>query len=609
MDITFMSFSLLKDRFQNLIDADTMVSVVAKNGFRKMDMMSHEFKRYGEDDLKSAMNRYGVTCDCVISHIPFFTESEEEIEAAISKDLELAAGFNNKIIMIVPGINDENEQQVVARLSREHIMEKAVYGYRLAVEKAKAYGIVVGFENTPQAHKPMASPEDCEYLLQKVPGLGLIFDTGNFRVADTGCDELAIYEKLKKYIIRVHLKDVVVGEGFEHGEACVDGQKIRCVTSGSGIIPIKDIIHALARDGYEGTLAVEYAAPATLHGEAHADNIAVYCDYIKGCIEGEPLQTRYGSIKGLDKPVSRLFFGTVNPPMLMGENVEHLLDAAMSYGMNSFDCARGYGGAEKSLGDWMKSRNNRDRVGIMSKCGNIDRDGQVCVNRQVMVNELAASLEALQTDYIDIYLLHRDDPHTPVSEFIDTFNELKQAGKIRIFGVSNWTHTRIAEANAYAKENNLEGFSLSSPNFGLAEQVQDPWGGECITITGVSNQEAREWYRANQMPVIAYSSLARGLMAGKIKSSEEERAVQLLDPYTVKGYVSHDNFRRLERCEELAEKKGCTVAELAMGWMFTQGINVYAVATTTNISRIPNNLKGLYVEISDEEAAYLNLEI
>lgn len=606
MDISLMSFSLLNDREKNLIDADTMVSVAAKNGFQKLDMMSHERKLYGEADLNEAMDKYEMHCDCVISHIPFFTENKETIESWLQEDLALAKSYNNKMIMVVPGINDEKEQKVIASLSRDEIMNKTILGYRLAVETAKKYGIKVGFENTPQCHKPLAAPEDCEYLLKNVPDLGFIFDTGNFRVANTACDELAIYEKLKKYIIRVHIKDVVVGTDFSSGEICTNGQKIRCVTTGSGIIPIKEIIHALIRDGYEGVLAVEYAAPASLHGNAHADNIAVYCDYIKGCMEGEPLQTRYGVIEGVSKPISRLFFGTSNPLMLMGKNVEYLLDAAMSYGINSFDCARGYGGAEKSLGQWIKARNNRDRVVILSKCGNIDETGQVCVNRKVMKDELAASLEALQTNYIDIYLLHRDDPQTPVSEFITTFNEMKKEGKIRVFGVSNWTHTRIEEANAYAEKHNLEGFRISSPNFGLAEQVQDPWGGECITITGNSNREARQWYRKNQMPLVSYSSLARGLMAGKIKSSEEEKAEQILDPFTVRGYVCHNNFVRLKRCEIMADKKGCTVAQLAVGWMFTQGINIYAAVATTNISRLRENIQALYVEISREEGEYLN---
>lgn len=112
MDISFMSFSLLADRAKHLIDADTMAAAAAENGFTKMDMMSHEFELYGADDLEAAMEKYGVHCDCVIAHIPFFTEHEEEIAARIEESLELAAGFGNKIIMIVPGINDDSGWQI-----------------------------------------------------------------------------------------------------------------------------------------------------------------------------------------------------------------------------------------------------------------------------------------------------------------------------------------------------------------------------------------------------------------------------------------------------------------------------------------------------------------
>ncbi|MCI6536605.1 aldo/keto reductase [uncultured Eubacterium sp.] len=317
---------------------------------------------------------------------------------------------------------------------------------------------------------------------------------------------------------------------------------------------------------------------------------------------------RYGTIQGLEKSVSRMIFGTAIGPMLEGKDADEILDAAFSSGINTFDTARGYGNAEVSLGNWMKRHGNRAQVVVISKCGNCDADGSVCVNRRVIETELAESLQALQTDCIDIYLLHRDDPKTPVSEMIDTLNELQKAGKIKVFGVSNWTHERIEKANAYAKEHHLQGFSVSSPHFGLAEQVADPWGGDCVTITGKQNEAARNWYRNNQMPIIAYSSLARGLMSGKIKSSQEAQAAEILDPFCVKGYVCHDNFKRLARCEELAEKKGCTVSQIALAWMFQQGLNMYVLVSTTKASRLEENLRTFTVELSEKEIQYLNLQ-
>ena len=185
-------------------------------------------------------------------------------------------------------------------------------------------------------------------------------------------------------------------------------------------------------------------------------------------------------IPGLSIPVSGIFFGTAIPPVMAdGPEAEALLDSIMlTGGVNAFDCARSYSQAEKALGRWIRERGVRDQVVILTKCGDI-RDGKVEVNRTVIREQLAQSLDALKTDCIDLYLMHRDDPNTPVEEFIETLNETRKAGLVRLFGVSNWTHERIAAANRYAKEKGLMGFSVSSPNFGLARQMKDLWGGGC----------------------------------------------------------------------------------------------------------------------------------
>ena len=104
------------------------------------------------------------------------------------------------------------------------------------------------------------------------------------------------------------------------------------------------------------------------------------------------------------------------------------------------------------------------------------------------------------------------------------------------------------------------------------------------------------------MRIIAYSSLARGLMAGRIKSSQEAQAAEILDPFCVKGYVCHD----LARCEELAEKKGCTVSQIALAWMFRQDLNIYVLVSTTRAFRLEENLRAFTVNLSEEENRYLN---
>lgn len=169
----------------------------------------------------------------------------------------------------------------------------------------------------------------------------------------------------------------------------------------------------------------------------------------------------FGNIAGLE--ASRIFFGMAAPPVSTDEESAYtLLDGVLDSGINTFDCARSYGKAENALGKWLESRKCRDKVIILSKCGDV-KNGVVKVSRQVILNQLQQSLEALRVNCIDIYLLHRDDPNTPVEEFIDTLNELKDAGRIKVFGVSNWTHQRIESANNYAASKKNNGLSGIQP--------------------------------------------------------------------------------------------------------------------------------------------------
>ena len=165
----------------------------------------------------------------------------------------------------------------------------------------------------------------------------------------------------------------------------------------------------------------------------------------------------------------------------------------------------------------------------------------------------------------------------------------------------------MSAADYFAYKHNLISFSVSSPNFGLARQAQDPWGGGCVTISGPENEEARAWYEKNQMPVIAYSSLGRGLFSGKMKSTDKDRVQDFLDSPAVKGYACEDNFERLKRCELLAEKYNVTVPQIAMSWIFAQPINTFAAASMSRNERMIKNVEAFNLEISTEEVAYLDL--
>lgn len=317
---------------------------------------------------------------------------------------------------------------------------------------------------------------------------------------------------------------------------------------------------------------------------------------------------KYAEHPYINKKISRIFYGTAMMPFLAGEDGSELLDAVYALGVNAFDIARGYGGAEASVGRWVEKRGVRGDVVLLSKCAHPDSRGKKRVNEKAIREDFEMSSEALRSDYIDIYLLHRDDLDVPAGEIVEIMNALYAEGKIRAFGGSNWTHQRIAEANEYADKHNLIPFTVSSPNFGLAEQIRDPWGGGCITISGPSNKAARAWYKENRMPVIAYSSLGRGLFSGRVKSDVLDRAAEILDEAALKGYGCPANYERLKRCEKLAKEKHCTVPQIAMAWIYSQELNTFAVVSTSDAKRMQDNIDALHIKLTKEECAYLDLQ-
>lgn len=324
-------------------------------------------------------------------------------------------------------------------------------------------------------------------------------------------------------------------------------------------------------------------------------------------VEGQE-NMKYKEIPYVDKKVSRIFFGTAMEPFMRGEDCGALLDAVYEMGVNSFDSARAYGKAEQSLGRWLAERSMRERVILLSKCAHPDLvTGQKRVSEKDIRADFEESSRCLNTDFIDIYLLHRDDPEVAAGELIETFNAMHAEGKIGAFGGSNWTHERIEEANEYAYKHNLIPFAVSSPNFGLAEQVGDPWGGGCVSVSGPQGEAARRWYCEKQMPLIAYSSLAHGMFSGKVKSTDSERIAELLDEPAVRGYACDANFERLRRCEELAAKKGCAVSQIAMAWIYGQDLNTFAVVSSTKPERMQSNIDALDIELTQEELRYLDL--
>ena len=317
---------------------------------------------------------------------------------------------------------------------------------------------------------------------------------------------------------------------------------------------------------------------------------------------------KYTKFPYVKNQVSKIVFGTAIPVFLEGTEQNELLSAAYDMGITTFDTARVYGDAEKSLGKWIYEKDMRDKIVLISKCSHHDLiTGEKRVNEAAIRADFETSSHYLNTDNIDIYVLHRDDLSVPAGNVVEVLNAMHAEGKIGAFGGSNWTYHRIEEANEYAYKKGLIPFTVSSPNFGLAQQVADPWGGGCVSIAGPGNEDVREWYKKNDIKVLAFATLAHGFFTGRIKSDRPETAAQVLDEAGMRGFYCAENMERLRRCEELSAKKGCSVAQLAMAWSLSQDLDVCALVGTSNIGRLKENAAALDIVLTEDEMKWLDL--
>ncbi len=314
----------------------------------------------------------------------------------------------------------------------------------------------------------------------------------------------------------------------------------------------------------------------------------------------------YGEIQGLSKPLPRIILGTL---LLANtdENTCSFLDSVYQMGGYALDTAHAYGdgASERVIGNWMEARENRSEVIVIDK-GAHPSGGRNRVSPESIRQDLRESLRRLRTDYIDLYLLHRDDPTVPVGPVMEVLNDLKNEGKIVLFGASNWTHHRLEEASHYAEKNGLLPFSVSSCQYSLAKQYDDPYPGTVSLNSSIDDSE-RPWYAKTQYPLLAWSSLARGFFSGKFTRDNLDTFTDPQSLISIRCYAREDNFVRLNRARQLAEEKGTTVAQIALAYIFRQPINCFAITGALNITQFRENVEALKTGLTAREASWLDL--
>lgn len=302
-------------------------------------------------------------------------------------------------------------------------------------------------------------------------------------------------------------------------------------------------------------------------------------------------------IQGCEKPVSRLMKGTDYFFHNTYEKAAANLDAFLAIGGNSLDTAHIYcgGESEEVIGRYMQERGNREQMVILTKGAHHDRTGPR-VNREAIRSDLETSLKRLQTDYIDLYGLHRDDPAVPAGEVIEILNEHVKSGAVKAIGVSNWTWQRIKEANEYAAANGLVGFTFSSPNLSLAKANEPFWSG-CVS----ADAETCAWHEEQQFPLLSWSSQARGFFTGRFTPEVRDNAD------LVRVFYSDDNWERLERAKQLAAQKGVSAIQIALAYVLNQPFPTCALIGAQTAEELHSCDAGSQIKLTREELDWLDL--
>lgn len=268
-----------------------------------------------------------------------------------------------------------------------------------------------------------------------------------------------------------------------------------------------------------------------------------------------------------------------------------LLDSFVDHGFNFIDTAdvysrwahKGVGGqSETIIGKWLKQSGKRDAVVVATKVGMEMGPGQKGLAPKYIKSAVEESLRRLQTDYIDLYQSHTDDPETPLEQTLAAYGELIKQGKVRAIGASNYKGNRLAEALKISAENGLPRYESIQPEYNLYD---------------------RHLYESDMEPVvlkehigcITYYSLASGFLSGKYRSEADikDRA----RAGALKKYLNDRGYRILNALEEAAKQWNATPAEIALAWLIARPSVSAPIASATSTDQLNHLFKATELQL------------
>lgn len=312
-------------------------------------------------------------------------------------------------------------------------------------------------------------------------------------------------------------------------------------------------------------------------------------------LDGRPLRRpdqgmRKVGLRDVKQPVSVLAIGAAW--IRSTTHAALMFDRFFEQGGNFFDTAWTYqaGMSDKILGSWIDNRKVRDEVVIMGKGAHAPN----CLPAVIPI-QLTDSLDRLKTDFMDIYVMHRDNLRVPVGEFIDVLDREVKAGRIGTYGFSNWTLPRVSEALAYAKANGKALPTVVSNNFSLATMLVPVWP-DCVSS---SDATWRAWFKENEVALVSWSSQARGFFTGR--SGPNLKSDQSL----VQSWYNSENFARKERATKLGAERGFSANQVALAYCLHQDFSLVPAIGPLTPAELDDSLGALKITLSDADVTWL----
>jgi aryl-alcohol dehydrogenase-like predicted oxidoreductase len=268
-----------------------------------------------------------------------------------------------------------------------------------------------------------------------------------------------------------------------------------------------------------------------------------------------------------------------------------LLDAFVAAGFNFIDSADVYsrwhtgnkgGESETIIGNWLKARGGRDKVVIATKLGIEMAPGKKGLSRAYMVQAVEDSLRRLQTDYIDLYQSHRDDPETPIEETLSAYADLIKAGKVREIGASNFSAARLADSLKISTEKGLPRYQSLQPQYSLVERTEFEGPLEELCLK-------------EKVGVIGYYSIASGFLTGKYRSKAD--AEGRARGARVEKYLNDYGFGVIAALDDVAKRYNAKPVQVAMAWLIARPSVTAPIASATNLDQLAELLKSAEIKL------------